>query len=183
MLLSQHGLNSLASMIITQLPFPSLPIVALRQTESDGIVDDVCSSHDLLSRGIAVQVTTEASKTAAAARSREETKIRVLHSLPAAIQAAYQTPHASDAEKAEAVYAVFCAHFREFMQAYPRTSTDLRFLPMSAVAGTDLVVAQSRTHLQAMLMSMQNDSGVPNTAHMDYKALMCAYGALMTELA
>ena len=120
---SRQELDACVSMILLQLPFPPLPVLALNGHGREA----VASSHDLLSQAIAVSLLAGRSGVAGEAQ-----KMRVLQRLNEDVAAEWVRVAAPLGGAANwrvvpvrGIYDLYCRHFRAFMACYPG-SPDLR---------------------------------------------------------
>tara|TARA_Y100000389_G_scaffold158962_1_gene160579 strand:+ start:1114 stop:1662 length:549 start_codon:yes stop_codon:yes gene_type:complete len=147
MLPTQQEVDSLISMIMVQLPFPPVPVMAINGNGSDSI----CSSHDLLSRAIACNMMpdnqTEHDKYAAA-----EERLRVVMALNQANAENYPDGW-SDKRDIEDIYGMYGHFFRQYMSHY-RGSPDLRIMPLESVDKDSIVLKQARQHALARMRIM-----------------------------
>lgn len=127
---SRRELDACVSMILLQLPFPPLPVLALNGHGRE----TVASSHDLLSQAIGVSLLAGRSGVADEAR-----KMRVLQRLNAEVAAEWVRAAAPLGGAANwrvvsvrGIYDLYCRHFRAFMAFYPG-SPDLRICPHTEV--------------------------------------------------
>lgn len=173
-IVSQNELHAFSSMIITNMPYPPLPVVVLNdetQTES------MASSHDIWQRAIMADYTNKTNK------DHEKTsnlKKKCLHQLMCSLQTFIanltveeKNTKMMDETSIVKVYEIFCSSFREyFLQFYSNTSRDLRFYSVHHVAVTDKVVHQAQSHLKASCMVHQeNNKCLTN----DYKSIIAMY--------
>lgn len=149
---TQQEVDSLISMIMVQLPFPPVPVMAINGNGADSI----CSSHDLLSRAIACNMMpdnqTEHDKYAAA-----EERLKVVMALNEANAGSYPNGW-SDERDIEDIYGMYGHFFRQYMSFY-RGSPDLRIMPLDTVDEHSIVLKQTRQHAQARMriMGMTDD--------------------------
>ena len=168
---TQQEVDSLISMIMVQLPFPPVPVMAIN---GNG-VDSVCSSHDLLSRAIACNMLpgndTEQDKYAAA-----EERLKVVMALNDAN--AQQYPHGwNDRRAIEDIYQMYGNFFRQYMSFY-RGSPDLRIMPLDTVDEHCIVLKQSRQHALARMRIMgatEHDLEDDTINKYSYKELLRLY--------
>ena len=149
---SQNEYHSLSSMIITNMPYPPLPVVVL---QSDDQFESMASSHDLWQRAIMADYMNHKHNTS---KEIQAQKTEVLNELMNNLRTCLlsMTSETLSSKKMtdgelELVYEIFCKSFRTyFLKFYSHTSDDLRFFPMHHVAKTDKVVRQAQSHLKAM---------------------------------
>ena len=158
-LVSIREMDALASMVITALPFPPLPLMVLQGTDGEGAT---ASSFDLLKQAIVVQKL-KGMHRAPAQIARD--KMARLRELQEAMQRHCSAP--ADREGAagvEGAYRIFGEHFRLFfVENYPTCSRDLRFEPMGSVPRTHLVMQQAASHTRASMIMAAPASGVDST--------------------
>lgn len=133
-------------MILLQLPFPPLPVLARNGHGREA----VASSHDLLGQAIAVSLLGGQSGVAG-----EEQKIHVLKRLNAEVAAEWvraATPFGGAANwrnvPVSGIYEVYCRFFRSFMACYPGCP-DLRICPHTDVLPGMAPYEQAVQHLRA----------------------------------
>lgn len=147
-LVSIREMDALASMVITALPFPPLPLMVLQGAEGEGAT---ASSFDLLKQAIVVQ------KLKGMDRSPEQITRNKLERLQALQQALYK--HCSTGADfdtdawIEGAYNIFCDHFRLFfVENYPVCSRDLRFESVHSVPPTHVIIQQASSHARANMI-------------------------------
>ena len=149
---SQNEYHSFASMIITNMPYPPLPVVVL---QSQDMFEGMASSHDLWQRAIISDYMNQTNKTTQEIQAQ---KTEVLNELMNELRSRLHTisPESVRSKKmtgdeVEQMYELFCKSFRTyFLKFYSHTSDDLRFFPMTHVAQSDKVVRQAQSHLKAL---------------------------------
>ena len=161
---SQKQLQSHVAMILVNLPFPPLPVVARRGDE-----ENVASGHDLLSQAIACNLIHPQHAHASEAQAIQERKMEILKGLHAEVSRASST---------EVAYAAYGTAFRAYMALYPG-SPDLRIWPMDKVDGAGAIMHQGRAHLaaHAVLVSPDNDIAAVQPLCTSYYELVTAYAA------
>lgn len=155
---SQQSIAAHVSMIVVNLPFPPLPIVAIKGDDTTAIAN----GHDLLSSAIAcslVQPMYSANSTDVQAN-----KMQILHDLYEDISKAYKIQYHSPQSKAGdmavmSAYNAYCFHFRRYMALYPG-SRDLRIFNMDDVPRDSFLISQGKEHLKAWATSTENDADV-----------------------
>lgn len=177
-LLDQHRVNALASMVIVQLPFPPMPMCAIKGEDRD---DVFCSSHDLLARAIAVQYTNNVRQTGSGMPSEALTlqKTEILTNLLNDLIKMSITD-VDIIDNSEAIYNVFQNHFRSYMSLYPSTSKDIRFAPIEAVDASSLIMSQAVAHLNAL--NLQDSDCTHKEAKIQPKTYREALQCYFTEL-
>lgn len=151
-LTSQNEYHSFACMIITNMPYPPLPLLVLK---SEDEVESMASSHDLWQRAIIADYMNQTNN------KHDEIQIQkteVLNELMNNLRTCLlsMTPEKRSLKEmteseVKLVYDIFCNSFRTyFTKFYSNTSDDLRFFPMHHVAKTDKVVRQAQSHLKAL---------------------------------
>lgn len=157
---TRRELESCVSMILLQLPFPPLPVVAVNGEGRDAIA----SSHDLLSQAIAVAVLggaanpdTDARKEAVLRRVNEEVAAEwVRSSAPMGGAAAWRSV------PVDGIYDTYCRLFRMYMTCYPG-SPDLRLRGHADVFPGMSVYEHAVQHLRAQeaYVAAEGGAGVP----------------------
>jgi len=145
---SQHETSAFASMVISSLPFPPLPVLVLQGQDGEY---GMASSYDLLQtailnaqKGIRVQGVDDATL----ARS----KAAVLHALGRDMAALLASSSCADFSELQALqaYDIYCGAFREYLLKHYATSThDLRFYPLDAVGADSVLMQQGASHWKA----------------------------------
>ena len=144
--MDQHSIDTLSAMLMVQLPFPCMPIVANKGDKSS-----FCSSHDLLARAIAVRQVVGNSKDVQQEIAEKEQIVCTLQREVAKIWQ-YHLDHKTDeAETIEKCYAVFQQSFRDYIRLYPIFTTDIRFLPIQDVDSNSVISKQAISHLNSKL--------------------------------
>ena len=165
---SQKELQSHVAMILVNLPFPPLPIVARR-----GDDDNVASGHDLLSQAIACNLIRPEKKGVLDAQAIQERKMHILQTLHGEVSESYTT---------ESAYAAYGRAFRAYMALYPG-SPDLRIWPMERVDRTGAIMDQGKQHLaaHAVLVTSNNEIAAVKPQCETYRELIEAYAASLNE--
>ena len=171
-LIDQHTIHALSSMVISQLPFPPMPMcVVIGEDMEDGI----CSSHDLLARAIAVQYISSMrenkpsmtpsdlmEKKTAVVTELLEDLLKLSSTLPTDmtdygnILCPVHIRPSPDASLIQNIYQTFQRHFRAYFSLYPSTSQDIRFHDIDIVDASSLVMKQAISHLHAMKLQVQD---------------------------
>ena len=147
-LIKLRDLDALASMVITALPFPPLPLMVLQGTEA---ADAMASSFDLLKQAIVMQRVTGTHGSPEQIAKQKTSRLR-------ALQEEMQRHccsglHADSDEWVEGAYVIYGTHFRAyFVENYPTCSRDLRFQPMSSVPPAHVIMQQAASHAKASLI-------------------------------
>lgn len=175
---SRHMIDSAVSMLIVQLPFPSLPVQALRGTDDNCLREDTCTSHDLLSQAIAVKLLCPCN---AGSKQLEQDKIEILQRLLRQVQTIFNADAVSKQTKIEKIYDVFCSEFRAFMQLYPASSLDIRIAPMHSVDKKNTAYVQSRKHLVAMYTTVEGDASVDIPTTCRYEDIIWEYAFFLNS--
>ena len=144
-LVALRDLDALASMVITALPFPPLPLMVLRGADA---ADAMASSFDLLKQAIILQRVT------GSRRSQEQIvqdKTSRLRALQEEMHRHCSSGAAPDSSAwVEDAYFIYCKHFRlYFVENYPTCSRDLRFEPMANVSKAHVIMQQAASHTHA----------------------------------
>lgn len=146
--------DALSSMLLVQLPFPCMPVIANRGNE-----ESYCSSHDLLARAFAVRYVIG---NGATNPNEVEQKTKIVCEMQKAISSRWQNflnGKTTEKETIQACYEIYQHHFREYMQHYPIFCKDMRFKPMQDLDKTSVVYKQAVAHLNSrMTMSAETDS-------------------------
>ena len=175
---STDNLDAVVSLIMVNLPFPPMPIMASR---GDQYEDASCSSHDLLSQAIScsiIECWNEMDKNLKTS-DKQEGKMQVLMDLNQA-NASLHNPRVevigdgneSKSDPVQAMYELFGNYFRSYMSYYPGTP-DLRFLPMDSVDQNSTVYKQAIQHVKAKRYNV-NDASHLN-AYMSYREVIELY--------
>lgn len=179
-------------MITVQLPFPPLPIMALKGDKEES-QESVCSSHDLLGRAISCTLVNPPNTCVLADRSKK--KIQVLTDLNTAVSTAVRRHMYSSGLQIDeactcdcvidAVYDAYCSSLRSYMSFYEHDCADVRFMPHNTVCTKSLLIKQGKEHLLAMNASMEPSEQCSRkkiTEICTYKHLLSQYAFSMTEL-
>lgn len=141
----QHETSAFASMVISSLPFPPLPVLVLQGQDGEY---GMASSYDLLQTAImnarmGIRVQRQDSATIALS------KAAVLNDLQrdmAALLASSSCVNFPDLQ----AYDIYCSAFREYLLKHYATSThDLRFYPLDAVGADSVLMQQGASHWNA----------------------------------
>lgn len=163
---SQQELDSMVSMIMVNLPFPPLPVMAVNGHGDDSF----CSSHDLLSRAIACNLLSRVDKTVSHEESDKE-KLNVLLSLNHSNAQKYENCNMQ--RTVDDIYNMYCSHFRQFMAQF-RGSPDLRIMPLQSVDCKSIIFQQAVQHLTAKRINLNEDTTNTNN-HSSYADLLREY--------
>lgn len=168
--------ESFASIVLAQLPFPPLPLLALKGEDAR---ETHASTHDLLAQALV----SEQVRGQQGLGDVSERKLEILKQLQAEVHGLWEVRVRSDtAPTVDACYEAFQRHFRAFMALFPG-SPDLRFGKMADVDRGSTVWMQTHQHLQARL---SNTVGVGEEALVlpvradasaSYANLIAAYAA------
>jgi hypothetical protein len=146
--MDRRELDALTSFLIAHQAIPALPVVCGRGQGID-YVESVASSHDLLAEGIRFQCLHAANYSAAALEASRDAKAALMLELQEDIAAEVgPPPHAMSDKQVDACYALFCAAARAYQAQYPGCP-DVRIRAMDSVCRSDLVHAQTLSHLRA----------------------------------
>jgi hypothetical protein len=170
---SQHEANAYASVILSALPLPPLPVCCMRGEDNE---DSVMSSHDLLARCMSSAALLP--WTAAEHAQNMDAKQAILAALPVRLrQAMSNASTVADAEHQKQqtkIHTVFANTTREYIAVYfpahARKNLDFRVLDVSHVSPSDTVLKQAREHLRAHVQSLYECNEI--TAEDANKALM-----------
>ena len=169
-------LDALVAFMIAHHPVPSLPVVCSKG-EGSAYVEAVASTHDILANSIRFSVLHAANYSAAALEKSRDAKEALLIDLQADIMAvAGPLPHDINEVQVDGCYAVFCEAARAYQSLYPG-SPDLRIRGMDSVCRSDLVHAQTLSHLRArdgMFEPEEGDAPLAVGALSSYRELIRA---------
>jgi hypothetical protein len=155
---TQHGLHAFASMVITNLPFPPLPIMVRTGDGEEG----VGSSFDLFNQAvIAMSMAGDhASLSKDELVANKTVTLTTLHTN----MACHYSRHLLDNAKCKAnnppskawileAYGIYCNSFRDYLlKNYAVTSQDLRFMPMESVDKDSVVMEHAKSHVKGSFM-------------------------------
>lgn len=153
---SKHEIDSFSSLVMVSLPFPPLPVLCLRSTES---VEAIASGHDLLCSAIASMAMNQEYKHGQDSGDLMQRKQRILLDMNRDVSAIWDlhmkkmTSDKSVSSKDEFValsdcYNIYCDSFRNYMSCYPGSS-DLRIKDHSSVDGNPIFIEQAASHINA----------------------------------
>ena len=153
-ILSQNEFHAFSSMIITNLPYPPLPVVVL---DDETKTESMASSHDIWQRAIiADYMDTTKKQDENILTDKKIILSELMHALHTFIsnltieEKKNKQMHETNIAR---VYELFCSSFRKyFLKFHSNTSQDLRFYPVHHVAATDKVVNQTQSHLKASFL-------------------------------
>ena len=154
---SQHEMFGLASMIISSLPYPSLPVVVNQGEDGE---ESVASSYDLLQQAIIVQHFNQSNKgkaTDISTKQDENTvkeKSDILLDLYTNTKKHHETaPFMTYDAWIEGAYDIYFNSFRAYLlNNYPSCTKDLRFYPLSKVDKDSIIMQQTQSHLRRSFM-------------------------------
>lgn len=173
--LSGMQVSAMSCMVVSQLPFPPMPLCVLVGSENS---DGMCSSHDLMASAIAVKCHDNLLKAPHLHSNVDnETllkKTAILHGLQQRIESICDVEGFGGASLAMC-YHEFQDSFRQYMQLYPSTSTDLRFHPMESVDTTSTICKQAREHLRVKSLIDNFDTDICADSYPDLIRLYCKY--------
>ena len=162
---SQHEASAYATVILSALPLPPLPVCCIRGSDNE---DAVMSSHDLLARCMSSAALLP--WTAAEHTQNMKHKQELLAALPIRLKAK------ATSSRHEDIYKVFADLTREYIAVYfpvnARKNLDFRVLDVSYVSPSDVVFTQARDHLRAHVQSLYECNEV--TAELANKVLLHA---------
>jgi hypothetical protein len=173
---SQHELSAFASMVVTSLPFPPLPVLVLQGQDGEY---GMASSYDLLQTaiqnaqlGIRVQGLDDA--------TLAQSKAAVLHELQRDMAALVASSFCADFPDWQA-YQIYCGAFREYLLKHYATSTqDLRFYPLDAVGPDSVLMQQGTSHWKASRV-LCGESNY-QSCFMTYTQMLRCYAADLASL-
>jgi len=169
-------LDALVAFMVAHHPVPSLPVICGKGNGS-AYAEAVASTHDILANSIRFSVLHAANYSVAALEQSRDAKEAVMLQLQVDIAAV--VPSVKDAitdAQVDACYALFCAAARAYQAHYPG-SPDLRIRDMDSVCRSDLVHAQSLSHLRArdgMFEPEEGDAPLAYGALSSYRELIRA---------
>jgi hypothetical protein len=171
---SQQLIQSHAAMVVTQLPFPPMPVMVVRGSE-----ESFCSSHDLMAAAISVAFFDTLKSGCKTAEDATKSKQALLLQLQRDIWSICEREGITN-EAVEKSYALFQEAYREYMKTYP-CSNDIRFQSMDFVDGKNTIVKQATSHLRSMAMMEGANSATVSDSYRDiiksYCVNMHAYGS------
>ena len=150
---SRNSLESHAQLIVTSLPFPSLPCMAIQGEEGEY---GIAPGHDLLAAAVQCELLHPQLNCTEIA----ERKMAILIELQDSLCEQYK----KDPDDVEEIYKIYTTSFRNYLTLYPSSqSKDLRFWPMHHIAADDTVNQQSLNHLKAMNDMMMESTEAAET--------------------
>jgi len=174
---STDNLDAVVSMIMVNLPFPPMPIMACKGSDNE---DSSCSSHDLLSQAISCSIIEcwNEMDTNLKTTEKQQGKIDVLLNLNRAnaslhenrVQVIDEGPSLTD--NIQSLYELYANYFRQYMSFYPG-DPDIRILPMDSVDVKSTVHNQTLQHLRAKRYNVNDKSPVSQTT--PYRQLIELY--------
>lgn len=166
-------------MIMVNLPFPPLPVVASRGDSGEG----TASSHDLLSSAVGCALV-QPFEHSGDRFDVIQLKMQILQNLHMDVSKANDTWIKCTAAKSDPIgasmavqsaYSAFCTHFRSYMRLYPG-SPDLRIRNLCDVCPDSPLIQQGREHLRAQLANIDGlDIVVPDPKPNSYTELVRMY--------
>ena len=146
---SRNLLSSLSSMVVSQLPFPPMPLCVVR-----GSQETFCSSHDLMSMAVAVHFHDISVRSSASVPEQldEQRVMKEKELVLLALQRRIWYICESEGftgNVVEKCYSAFQQAFREYMKFYP-CSTDVRFMPLDSVDPKSTLTRQSMEHIRSV---------------------------------
>ena len=174
MALDRHTLDAQVSAVITALPFPPMPTIALAGHDCD---DALASSHDLFASMIAVNMErTHNDPLSDADHARIAcAKQKVLLGLASDLQ---NLAAGKEFPRADEIYSLMQSRFREYASLYPG-HPDLRFADISTIDKNSTIHRQACAHLTAFEANFEER--VPDCLPHHRNTL--PYPALLVELA
>lgn len=154
---TQHGLHAFASMVITNLPFPPLPIMVRIGDGEEG----VGSSFDLFNQ--AVIAMSMAGNHASISKddliANKTSTLTTLHTHIACHYSKHLMDNNGKSKKAPSkvwvaeAYRIYCNAFRDYLvKNYAVTSQDLRFMPIESVDADSVVMQHAKSHVKGSFM-------------------------------
>lgn len=164
---TQFEVQAVAAMVLANIPYPPLPVVAGR---GECAVESVASSHDILLSAISAQlVNTQLASTTV--KLLHDRKCDILHNLHLDLSQAWDKNGSRKALLR--CYDIIRASFRSYLALYPG-SPDLRLLPADSVVKNDLVHRQGLQHLQNGSIACDHHTAASDPAE-SYPNLLQAY--------
>ena len=152
--ITQRGLDALASMVIATLPFPPLPLMVSQGTDADSAT---ASSFDLLKQAIILQKLIGTHRPVEQIAQGKRSQLRALQQ--EMLQHCSPEKNIDSDDWLDAAYLIYCTHFRlYFVENYPTCSRDLRFEPMASVAESHVIMQQAVSHATASLIMAGEES-------------------------
>jgi len=152
--ITQRGLDALASMVIATLPFPPLPLMVSQGTDAESAT---ASSFDLLKQAIILQKMIGTHRPAEQIAEGKRSQLRALQQ--EMLQHCSSEKSSDSDDWLDAAYLIYCKHFRSyFVENYPTCSRDLRFEPMASVAASHVIMQQAVSHATAGLIMAGEES-------------------------
>jgi hypothetical protein len=149
LLQSRHEVYVFASMVVSSLPFPPLPVIVLRGEDGDY---GTASSFDLLQQSIIVQQTGCRPPGDLVKNKRE-----ILDSLTRDMTMHYERASSGQGSASicsklwvDQTYEIYCNSFRNYMVTnYATCTQDLRFHDINTVDADSILVQQGTSHWKA----------------------------------
>ena len=152
--ITQRGLDALASMVIATLPFPPLPLMVSQGTDAESAT---ASSFDLLKQAIILQKLIGTHRPAEQIAEGKRSQLRALQQ--EMLQHCSSEKSVDSDDWLDAAYLIYCKHFRSyFVENYATCSRDLRFEPMASVAASHVIMQQAASHVTASLIMAGEES-------------------------
>jgi hypothetical protein len=152
--ITQRGLDALASMVIATLPFPPLPLMVSQGTDAESAT---ASSFDLLKQAIILQKMIGTHRPAEQIAEGKHAQLRALQQ--EMLQHCSSEKSVDSDDWLDAAYLIYCKHFRSyFVENYATCSRDLRFEPMASVAASHVIMQQAASHVTASLIMAGEES-------------------------
>jgi len=146
--ITQRGLDALASMVIATLPFPPLPLMVSQGTDAESAT---ASSFDLLKQAIVLQKMIGTHRPAEQIAEGKRSQLRALQQ--EMLQHCSSEMNIDSDEWLDDAFFIYCKQFRShFVENYPTCFRDLRFEPMASVATSHLIMQQAVSHATASLL-------------------------------
>lgn len=169
---SKQLLSSLSAMVVSQLPFPPMPLCVVRDCK-----ETFCSSHDLMAMAVAVHFHDMSLRPSVAGQGAApgvmQDKERVLLALQGRIWHICEREGFA-AAAVEQCYAAFQQAFREYMQFYP-CSRDVRFMPLCSVDPKSTLTTQALAHLRSVGIMEQCSVPVDSDRYPDILRAYCRH--------
>lgn len=162
---SAHQLRGHVQMIMTNLPFPPLPVVA-----SGGDERTIASSHDMLHSAIACELLDPRTDCA----DLGPRKLAILQQLHLDVIAAFEKYMSEDQPDVNGIYSTYTSTMREYFDLYPGINKSICFWPLEHVANSDVLVEQAINHLTAYNQGVIGGTNIVPASNA-YRDIIVAY--------
>jgi hypothetical protein len=180
---SQQEVSAFASMIVTSLPFPPLPVLVLQGEDGEY---GMASSFDLLQQGIIVQ-----QLGCVPVGDLVASKESILNQLRVDMCQHYEQAVSGNGKESicssqwlQKAYDIYCNAFRSyFLNNYATTSQDLRFCDVDAVPDCSTLVYQGTSHWKASrMLSGDSADDLTTAAFCNYSQMLRSYAVDLATL-